>query len=118
MISWLIVAVYWLGWAYTTVAWARHRKDRWASRVGLAHARAEQGWDLVGAAALATLWPFWTPFWAIRSVTRGRLVARIMYSQAERDEDERNARRADMAELATLRRQAQALGLPYPEGDR
>jgi hypothetical protein len=41
-----------------------------------------------------------------------------MYSQAERDEDERNARQADMEMLAALRKQARTLGLPYPGGDR
>jgi hypothetical protein len=110
MIGWLVLAVYLVGWAYWAVYWARKDKEREIRAYGVETASRHQGLTLLMGVLIAIPWPVWAPFAAAHAITQGRIMARIMRTDIEREYDRRE-------ELAKLRAQARAYGLPYPGGE-
>ena len=110
IIRWAIVVVWLAGTVASGVVVARGSKERTIKQYGIEHATKDQGALLFMSLLLGTAWPLWVPVWLVLFVTRGRVVAWLMRTDLER-------RHAEREELAKLRAQAQAYGLPYPRED-
>jgi hypothetical protein len=116
MTGWAITIAYIAGWAVAGVPLGRMATksihlDTWKPiTAGTAWAGLLLGY------LYAFAWPLAAIIWFIRRLFTGGVLD-LMKPAAQREREEQDARAKERGELARLREQARALGLPYPGGE-
>lgn len=107
MIFWLILAVYLVGWAVSTVYAARQLREAAIRVRGVQSADRQRVFDLWTGCVIATIWPVSVLIILFLTWSDGRIMAWIMRTETERIM-EHNRR------VEEIRGLAKANGLPYP----